>query len=71
MTYLDNRERERCYRCEKLIFRNEPDADAVAASALTRGVNLRVYFEDDCSGFHLSSQPKRGVARPTYCQCQD
>ena len=58
-TYKDDRGRERCGRCRKLIYWSQRDADSAAEDALTRNMDFRVYYDKRCFAYHLTSQPER------------
>ena len=62
-TYKDDRGRERCGRCRKLIYWSQRAAESAAEDALTRSLDFRVYYDERCSAYHLTSQPER-VAMP-------
>ena len=58
-TYKDDRGRERCGRCRKLMYWSQRDAESAAEDALTRNLDFRVYYDERCSAYHLTSQPER------------
>ena len=58
--YQDDRGRDRCYICDKVIFYSEDAAATAADKAMTRrNKYLRPYFEDKCKYWHLSSRKPR------------
>ena len=59
MNHFDNAGRERCHRCAKLVFYAQTQAKEAAANAQANGVFLRVYFDEKCSCYHLSSKRSR------------
>ena len=59
MNYSDNEGRERCHRCQKLVFHAQTQAAKMAANAQANGVFLRVYFSENCHSYHLTSQRSR------------
>ena len=54
--YLDEKRRLRCWRCRKLIYTSELNAQAAADNAERYNTYLRVYFEPSCGKWHLTSQ---------------
>ena len=59
MNHFDNAGRERCHRCAKLVFYAQTQAKEAAANAQANGVFLRVYFDENCSCYHLTSKRSR------------
>ena len=52
--------RETCWRCNKVAYRVATFANAAAVRLRnTHGRNLRVYYDEVCFSYHLTSQPHR------------
>ena len=54
--YTDTESRVRCRKCRKLVFGDGESAHAAAVTATDRGTYLRVYYENRCRNWHLTSQ---------------
>ena len=59
MIYSDRKGKDRCRRCEKLVFDSKWTAEDVVSGARDRGTNLRAYFDGECGFWHLTSQAER------------
>ena len=55
-TYTDERGRQRCHACQKVVYGDYEAADGAAQNALSHGTYLRPYYEPRCGSYHLSSQ---------------
>lgn len=57
--YLDTKGRQRCGRCEKISYRDGPNAQRAADNAGRNGTYLHAYYERRCGNWHLTSQGPR------------
>ena len=67
--FYDERGRQRCEMCGKLVYRSESRADGAVAAAAERGLYLRSYREPRCGSWHLASQRARAPARAGGSGC--
>ena len=57
--YTDDKGRNRCGRCKKIMYGDGESAHSAAENALERGTYLRAYYEGRCGNWHLTSQQPR------------
>ena len=57
--YTDEKGRNRCGRCKKIVYSDGEGAQSAAENAVHRGTYLRAYYDDRCGYWHLTSQEAR------------